>query len=54
MARRHDGAHPLSISGGGLAGGVAGEWRRRNGGGAAAGTRTPARIGAEMVNVWHG
>jgi hypothetical protein len=37
-----------------LTGGVAGKWRRRTGGGAAAGTRIPARTGAELVNVWHG
>jgi hypothetical protein len=37
-----------------LTGGVAGERRRRTGGGAAAGTRIPARTGAELVNVWHG
>jgi hypothetical protein len=47
-------AHPLPIGGGGWTGGVAGEWRRRAGGGAAAGTRIPARTGAELVNVWHG
>jgi hypothetical protein len=44
----------LSIGGGGLTGGVAGEWRRRACGGAAAGTQIPARTGAELVNVWHG
>jgi hypothetical protein len=47
-------AHPLSIGGGGLTGGVTGERRRRAGGGAATGTRIPARTGAELVNVWHG
>jgi hypothetical protein len=36
-----------------LTGGVAGERRWRTGGGAAAGTQTPARIGAARVNVWH-
>jgi hypothetical protein len=49
-----DWAHPRWIGGGGLTGGVAGERRRRTGGGAAAGTRTPARTGAELVNMWHG
>jgi hypothetical protein len=34
-------------------GGRSDEQRRRSGGGAAAGTRIPARIGAELVNVWH-
>jgi hypothetical protein len=37
-----------------LTGGVAGERRQRTGGGATAGTRTPVRTGAELVNVWHG
>jgi hypothetical protein len=37
-----------------LTGGVTGEWRRQTCGGAAAGTRTPARTGEELVNVWHG
>jgi hypothetical protein len=37
-----------------LGGGFASERRRWNGGGVAAGTRTPARTGAELVNVWHG
>jgi hypothetical protein len=41
------------MGGGGLTGGVAGEWRRRTGGGAAAGAQIPARTGAELVNVWH-
>jgi hypothetical protein len=36
-----------------LTGGVAGERRRRTGGGAVAGARIPARTGAERVNVWH-
>jgi hypothetical protein len=34
--------------------GVAGERRRRAGGGIAAVTRIPARTGAELVNVLHG
>jgi hypothetical protein len=44
-------AHPLSIGGGGWTEGVAGERRRRAGGGATAGTRIPVRTGAELVNV---
>jgi hypothetical protein len=39
---------------GGLTEGVAGERRRRASGGAAAGTRIPARTGAELVHVLHG
>jgi hypothetical protein len=40
------------MGGGGLTGGVVGEWRR-TGGGAAVGAQIPARTGAERVNVWH-
>jgi hypothetical protein len=47
-------AHPLPIGSGVLTEGVAGERRRRAGGGAAAGTRIPARRGAELVHVLHG
>jgi hypothetical protein len=47
-------AHPLPIGSGGLTEGVAGERRRRASGGAAAGTRIPARTGAELVHVLHG
>jgi hypothetical protein len=47
-------AHPLPIGSGGLTKGVAAERQRRAGGGAAAGTRIPARTGAELVHVLHG
>jgi hypothetical protein len=47
-------AHPWSMGGGGLTGGVTGERRRRAGGGAAAGARISAKTGAEQVNVLHG
>jgi hypothetical protein len=34
--------------------GVTGKRWRRAGGGAATGSRIPARTGAELANVWHG
>jgi hypothetical protein len=47
-----DWAHPWSMGGGGLTGGVAGERRwRRTGGGAAAGARIPVRTGGAGQRV---
>jgi hypothetical protein len=48
-----DWTHPRSIGGGGPAGEVAGEWRRRRRRGAAAGTRTAVREGTWINHVLH-
>jgi hypothetical protein len=48
-----DWAHPRLIGGGGLAGEVAGERRRRHRGGTTAGARTAVRKGAVLNNVLH-
>jgi hypothetical protein len=47
-------AHPLPIGSGDSAGAVAGERRRRHRGSTAAVAQSPARTGAELVNVWRG
>jgi hypothetical protein len=49
-----DWTHPQSIGGGGPAGEVTGERRRRSSGGAPAGSRTAVREGAGLNHVLHG
>jgi hypothetical protein len=49
-----DWTHPRSIGGGGPAGEVTGERRRRSSGGAPVGTRTTVREGAGLNHVLHG
>jgi hypothetical protein len=49
-----DWTHPRSIGGGGPAGEVTGERRRRSSGGAPAGTQTALREGAGINHMLHG
>jgi hypothetical protein len=53
-AGKCDWSYPRSFGGGGSAGEVAGERRRRSRGGTAAEARTALKIGAGLNNVLHG